>query len=650
MAYKLIDWDLSNTTYVTPKPGDLPDGQEYVIFDIPDLSAFPYTNITKQSSSSTIGNSIEIVADFNDNNTSTKLYMFVDDGDHREGFYIHKNNISILNSDVVIPIDNTPGTLHKYTLTLDNNKFTVYFDKSIVYQTEPTNASVSPTLFIGFPDSQTGSAIVKFKYIKSTPGIYKYVILPEVDFELQIDSSEDFNTVNLKTYTKKDFENVSPVGNPWEPVLFMCGNFVNNAYDGNGIVQSATVRLPEKPDATSPTFYYRVRVKSGNVYSDYSYTWLDKRVRPKQLSTIPVTVSLLANSVGNSINSSEFLINADENKYPEIKDRNVEEIYTQEDSGYHAIVPSVDHAGIVLPETPLPDDWSIQLYNASDKTIDVYDAVGNTLLSIGPWQVVQYTYDTATNLWSNMVVRYRNSFSLLPNITSTVFNTVFNKVIPADRDTVYTKALNSGNTASIVHAEAASISDYFYELKQLSDNISIFQADRDIFNNKWSIIFGLDKSLFKNPVDMRDILQQLALSVNNQMKVAMIKDVIAAITGSVPDIIEYKDILFNVLWSSAEQKELPLSERYYIYDPEHPNFSMNPFVLYSDALKKFTWQINIYDTYGIKYSQEMVTQIIDLIKPAWSYAVIHFYNEDGALYDTRYYYGSSDYLRAYYNK
>lgn len=650
MNYKLMSWSINSTTNITPKPGPYDEFQKYVIFDVPDLSAIPYTYIYKSPNSPSEGNSVEIVADFDDCGTSSKLYLVIDDGLHREGIYIHNSSVSIINTSTVIPVTNPAGEQHRYTITLDESTFTVYFDRKIIYTGAASTESTKANMYVGFIESQTGKAIVKFSFIKDTKGIFRYIIPEDTDFELQIDSSPKFDSINLKTYTKQDFISVPENKDQWSPVSYICGNFINGVYDGKGIVQSVTIQLPEKPDAEMPIFYYRVREKYNDIYTDYSCSWLDKSVRPKKTDIIPVTVSLLDTSVGNTINDSgELLINADDTDKEAIKNRNVEEILDESDAGYFPISPTSENAGIVLPETPLPDLWSVDIYNASDKTVTVYDHIGNSMLKIGPWQINRYEYSITDNIWKTSILQKQGSFSLFPNVTSVVFDSVFNYHIPS-YDEVYTKAYGSGNVASIVNAEAAEIDKMYETQKQLSMNVGSFVADRDAFNKKWSNIFSLDKSVFRNAVEMRDAFQVMIQNLQYQTLSRSIEDIIKAVTGVKPEIIEYKNKLFNVLWSKEERERLPLNKRYYLFDPEHPNLEMNPFILYGGADKQFTWQINIFDTFNIGVNKELVKQIISLFKPAWTKAIIVFYTPEGVPEETKYFYGTSDYLNSSYNR
>ena len=126
--------------------------------------------------------------------------------------------------------------------------------------------------------------------------------------------------------------------------------------------------------------------------------------------------------------------------------------------------------------------------------------------------------------------------------------------------------------------------------------------------------------------------------------------VIEAITGAKPDIIEYKDRYFKHLWSYNTIKKLPVEQTYYLYDEEHPSFRMQPFIVYGGSDKAFTWEIDIYDPYNLKYNQDLITGIIEMFKPAYSFAVVKFYSYEGVPYTKRYYYGIDNYLRSEYNK
>lgn len=610
--YKINDWTVSNVDYVTPKPNTGPGTSGYVTLDIPDLNTEPTTTLTYPSlAPSSTGNSAEIVAKFDDNGTGSHLTFLIDDGVSRAGILIRKGFIALLDGSSITAVHNTDSDTHRYTLTLQNGALNVFFDTNPILSTTTTQNPVSTGILVGFPEKQNGSAHVDFKYIKRTKGIYKYIKLEDVDFELHIDSVDTFDSPNHKVYTKTDFVNPPNEPTSWSPVSFVCGNFTKDGYDGRGLVQAVTVKLPPKQDSAQYTFYYKVRFSDATYTSDFTRTYLTTAVKPTEISE---TLAL-----------------------------------SDTDLGYKALNPTADNLKVTLPETPVTDGWEIQLYNASSYAIKVYDFLGYEQAAVPAYTVYGYKYSASADNWASYVIYKPQNFVLPADITNIVFDAVFNHHLPA-YDDVYTKVFNSGNAADLIKGNATAINDIYSSFMQASANIYNFKADRDDMNLRWKNVFGLDNSLFKNAAEMRDAMQNLVLNLKGEMLKRTVEYLIYCITGAIPKITEYKDVDFNVLQSDREIKQLPREQTYYLFDENMPVFDVNPFVLYGGKDQAFTWQVDVYDPYNLQYSQELVKQLIDMIKPVYSYVILNFYSYEGVPYTKKYYYGIDNYLEAAYNK
>lgn len=637
--YKINDWNVTNIDFLTPKPGSIPGSSDFVTFNIPDLTIAPYSNIYTDYSviaTSEYGNSFEVVAKFDDNKSNTYFEMYIADRTNKDGIHIFNGSISYLDGTNVIPVQNTDSDAHKYTLTLQNGLLRVFFDEQMVLQRKTTNTSINPEMRVGFTKEQTGSAILNLKYVKRAKGVYNYIKPKNIDFELLIDAVDTFDSPNLKTYTKDSFSIIKQNPESWDTVSLVCGDFGEDGYKFNGLVQSATIHLPPKQDGIEIPFYYKVRFNNTEYTSDFSQTYLTNRIKPEQLVLQPKTISLKEVPATKTTNTKA-------------QTQDIYKILSEKDAGYKAYRIQDEGGNIVLPPTPVSDGWSVQIYNAGETKIHIIDALSYEIAEINPKEIVSCTYSTTNNNWNSCVLQKKQKFVLLPNITNIVFDAVYNHHLPA-YDEVYTKAFNSGNAADILRGKATQIDDFYASLRTQYANLSNFTANRDDMNQRWSTVFGLDKSLFKNSADMRDIMQTLLLNVRGELLANVLSYVISAITGANPEIIEYKDIDFNVLWSSADIKRLPMNKTYYLYDDEHPSLDVNPFIVYGGADQAFTYQINVFDPYNLTYNQELIKQIIEMFKPVYSYVVVNFYSSEGLPYTKRYYYGTDNYLEAAYNK
>lgn len=618
--YRVNDWNVSNVDYLTPKPGDKPGSSDYIVLDIPDLTVTPLSYLYTQHSvvkDSATGNSLEVVTSFDDKNTSTYFEMWIDDGTHRAILRVFKGLLTVVGSSETIAVQNLDNALHRYTITLKNGHLRVFFDTDLVLVADTTENSIEAELGIGFPTAQNGAAVLSFKYLKRASGVYNYFKPKNVDFELLIDYVDTFDSPNLKTYTKASFENIPATPKSWDPVSLVCGNFDGTEYDFNGLIQAVTVHLPQRQDGVSNDFFYKVKFAGNEVTSDYSRTYLTKAEKPSVLTE-------------------------------ETPGSDIVKTLTENDRGYLPLIPPKNNSVLVLPEIPVADGWDVEIYNASEYTLRVFDNLGFEKGTIAPWNIVTYTYIASNRDWTSYTKEQQRQFTLPLNATNIVFDAVFNHHLPA-YDDVYTKDFNSGNAADVLRGEASAIDEVFRNVVTDINNLSNFTADRDLMNQRWSNVFGLDKSLFKNSAEMRDAFQCLVANIKGETLEKSLVELIKYLTGARPDIIEYTDVLFNVLWSEEDMKKLQPDQTYYLYDEENPSYTIKPFVLYGGADQAFTWQINIYDPYNLKYNQELIKQIIEMFKPVYSYAIINFYSFEGVPYTKKYYYGIDNYLESEYN-
>lgn len=681
MSYRLNDWWLTNPDYVTPKKGDEVgveiveiEGEEqkverkYVTFDVPDLSVEPFTYIYRGASSADKGNSVEVVADLSEvDSTENYLAVYIDDGTYRQGIKIYKGKVVLLDGSDQKTVENAAATAHRYTLSMLDGKFVCYFDKKKIFTPEEVPASSGESrLVVGFPESQSGSFKAKFEYIKYAEGVYTYVNLEDVDFEFQLDSAPTFDTVNLKTYNRASFIKTPPnyddetaeereirekneemyedLPNAWDPVEHVCGSYVNGEYDHKGIVNSISIALPQKPDMALPAFYYRVKIAGEGYNSPYSQTYFSSLTTPE---IFPHTADVYYEQAGQfpvPLEGYIFVYDVTDGV------AGIERIsYTQDDAGMHRLYSTAEGAVIVLPPIPVSDNWKISLCNVGDYTINVQSALGDQLLHVEPKQVVSYEFDTADYKWYSFIEHDIAFFNLRPDISSAIFKSVYTSHIPS-YDYVYTKDYNSGNIATIVRAEASEVAKLFTQQQNQSDMLSIYKADNDDFTERWKNIFNLSESLFKNKAEMRDTFQVLVGNSLEQMRAASIERVLMAVTGAKPDIIELKDVIFNIIWSAHDLKEQPHSRKFSLCDKDYPSYYVNPFIVYDKQDQHHTWQVKVYDPYNLQYSQDLIKQIIQLYKPGWTHVIVDFYNAEGEKIQKKYVYWYDNYLKSSYNK
>lgn len=619
--YTLNNWTLSNVDYVTPQPGEAPvAGRNYVTINVPDLTKEPFTNLCYRNTiaDSDIGNTLEVVCNFSDAGSGTYFTLSIEDGTNKAAVDIYKGFLKPLNGSDLVPITNTGQSDHRYTLTLKNGHFSVLFDTIEVYSEDVTNSSDQKMLGVGFFEEQTGSMEINFRYIKQTPGIYKYIKLDEVDFELQIDSKNTFDSPNLHTYTKSSFDNIPQTLDDWSPASLISGNYTGSGYDFCGLLQAAAVHLPPKQPNEDIPFYYRVRFHGGNYESDWSDVYLTERVKPQELTV------LYQND-----------------------NRKIGLELTDLSQRYVPVTTNIPYIGILLPETPTTNQLTFTIYNASEYTIKIYSRTYNSDIDtivyfnptdVDPHSIIRVTYDEDTDKWYPSIVQKRATFVLPQNIAPLVFTAVYKYHLPA-YDFVYTKTYNSGNVADYVRALSYSIDEMYDTIVDGRNNLNSSLAMRDDFNDRWKSVFGLDNSLFKNSAEMRDTFQCLLANLNGELLKKRVAEMIMSVTGAMPVIVEYKDVNFNILGSKD----------FYIYDENHPIFDKKPFILYGGTAKAFSWEINVFDPYNLQYNQNLIKNILDMFKPVYSFVIVKFYDFEGRPLTKRYVYSYDEYGESAYN-
>lgn len=503
-------------------------------------------------------------------------------------------NVNILDAS-----DTSIAEFPEYALTILNWRWPgTYGDCWSCYRGFGGEFSNSQINVIGYDDSDE-----QYSEGIATPYMYPRSVIPVLEIPVELLSTED--TGELK---------------PFDPVSIVCGNFTADGYDLNGLVTAATVHMPPK-QPEDLRYYARVRFIGDEVESDYSACYLDVAQKPEELT-----------------GSSDTFF-----------EKTIIKRLVNTDEGYVPVKSLIEDGVLVLPETPLADNWTATIYNGGIYTVFVYDFKRNYIHNIEPNTIYNFTYNASTTQWSSSKKESQLDFIVPMDISELVFDVVFHKHIPA-YDDVYTKTNDSGFVADFVRSEAHDISEIYALLFKQINNISSRKAERDAFVDRWKQIFKLDNTLFKNIAEMRDTTQVLISKLNRNTLKDTISNVIYTITGAKPRIIEYKDAIFNILRSDNELKQIPLDSQYYLFDENMPSVVGKPFVLYGGATQQFTWQIDCFDLYGLEYSQELIRQVIDLIKPAYTYVVINFHTFEGVKQIKTYYYGIDNYIEAAYNK
>lgn len=526
-----------------------------------------------------------------DYNIDAYFTMCLDDGNRRVNAKIYRDKVLL--NDIEIATGFYLDTEATYTITLQNGECVFYINHLLIDRYNILQRSQGVIKSVGFTDAQSGSNPIYIRILKDSQKCIHYFLPNAIDFELEIDIDPTFSSDYKRTYTKQDFIDAPEEPEAWDPVELVCGSKESGTYDFMGLVFAATVQMPERQPGQSYQFYYRIRFNSDYFYSAYSYFYMTHRER------------------------TYFL------------DDNI----------------------VVLPETPLADKATYTIDNTGNTDLIVYRYPiedGIRLPDIPAYSSVCFIYDKNANTWLFQILHKQEQFLLPYNTAPVVFDSVFNKVIPYDGE-VYTTDMNSGESANIINAKAYEIDTATQYITEQRRNLSTAGSDINTGNTRWERVFNFDASVFKNPAEEKHTFQCITEQLKGQTIKGAIYDLIYSITGCAPKITEYKDKIFNVVYSRAESGALPQTDKYYLYDDENYSLLAKPFVIYNQQDRMLTWQIDIFDTQNIGYNQDVISSIIDMFKPAHTYVFINFYDKDGIIIGTRYYYGYANYLNAGYN-
>lgn len=517
--------------------------------------------------------------------------MVIDDGVNRAALTISRKKIKFEEEEFEVASD--IGNTHTYTMALKEGSVILYYDRKYLGKFMVMTLSSASGKYIGYLSGQPTINPVHIKYLKETKKCVKYFNPDIVDFILEIDNVDTFDSPNKKTYRKADFINPPGTLEAWEPIELICGSKESGTYDLTGLVYAATVQMPERQPGQSYSFFYRVRFKSEQFTSDYAYSYLTYRVKPLQLE-------------------DEFM---------------------------------------VLPEDPADGaDYTITNTGSVPLTVFRYPySEGIRVSDIPKYSTVRYTYDKATDNWIFEILHKQAKFLLPYDISKPVFEAVFKKTLPYDGE-VYTTDLDSGEVANIINAKAHAEDTFMQYVTEQRRNLSVSESDIVTGNKRWETVFDLDESLFRNTAEERHAFQCMVENLKGQTMYKTMYNLIYDLTGCAPKITEYKDKVFNIIYSHAETIKKPLSDLYYLADDENISIVANPIILYDQKDRMPTWQIDIYDIYDIQYNKNVINKVIDMFKPAYTKAIVNFYDKDGVLIEERYTYGYANYLRSLFNK
>ena len=548
---------------------------------------------------------------------------------------------------------------HNYWLTLKEGKYQLFIDKVLVLEGE-ASSSISRRLSVGFTRTPNDYDSAYIKYLKSTKGEKRPIDISKVSCELQVDTSDSFDTVNLKTYYSVD------------DLVFAEQDGAPKAYidinsDNTNVGRIITVVIDGI--AGSP-----VPIAGGASASSIAYSIFANGIPAGWTPEVDGTRITLTKNSGNPVTHA-----TDKYNYIEITGNNNLDITLELFHRGTALGSGIVRS-FTIPLLPRQEDRAIcyffrvrvnSEYYTSDWAYYFYDEPDVDIvfttkekLSENKYivdKLVAFCYENrqsyilvkspteedkiegyvaikdSTAIWKPI----NNSYFLLDsNNTNHFFDQVYNYRMPDEE--VYTKYDYSGNIANAISSEATVIDIADFEIKNTTRDLDVHLCRDSYLYNNFGSLYSLAAEYFNTINEYRDTLVNIIDGFCNPGNTKALKNILAGITGIEPYIEELKNTKKWILWDRATLLTKKDSERYVLFNPEHPYSTKNKAVLYTAQGKAFTFNIHLYNPLGLTINPEMVKIIVDLFKPNFSQANLIFYDEEGfpVVYPAEYYFSN----------
>lgn len=533
-TFKQLEYKNVQCGSITPNGADVPTD---VYFE----------NINNANINS-IGNTFSSTLAFDSSNNGF-VGMTLEDGKYIINVRINSSGITFEGETFTLDT----SVFNEYLISIKDNTCRLFVNKKLLYIGTPKNKSNTLSAKVGYQRGVAGTSTTYIKFLKITKGAKAPLDLSGIKFKLQVDTTDQFNSVNLKTFV-----------NDGDIVTCEEDTALKGTHLGTGLVRAFSIPLLPRQDNKIIYYFYRVKIDSDDYTSDWSYFYFDEPLNPYLFTTKNMMTKI------NKVNAFNGLVAfCMENRYSYM--------YLEDGSG------------------------------------EVVD--GDTILKVEQ-------DDNA--VWKKVINSY---FYLDPDLTTPIFESIYEDRLPGDN--VYTRYNKSGNIANLIESESAVIEQVDFENKNFARDLNIQSCRDSYLYNNFGKGFGLAAEYFNNTNEYRDAL----LAVNNVYCTPGVYNPLVylfeVITGVKPTIDEYKDKKTWVLWSQSDAMLKSDSERFVIADYDYPYSKKPSIVLYSEKGKAFSFDIHIYNPYGLKLNYAMVKTIVDTYKPVASQANIIMYTSDG---------------------
>lgn len=261
--YRIFDWYLRDiTNYTKNKYEGVACGVLSVDENTEENTSSYFYNVINIFPNS-IGNTFaaEIAVQ-----TDTNVEMAIDDGTYALPLLI--SNDGVLIEGEAIELDATK--FHKYWLCMKGTEARLYIDNQLKWKGEPSLESTEEQNWIGFKHYTSGTSKLYMKILSCTYGDKHPIDFDNLKFEVQVDTDDTFDTINLRTYYNEGAD-----------VFCREDSNVKSVSYGDKRARAFRIPLiPRQPDMPY-FFFFRVRILGeDNQASDWAYYLFDQPDNP----------------------------------------------------------------------------------------------------------------------------------------------------------------------------------------------------------------------------------------------------------------------------------------------------------------------------------------------------------------------------------
>ena len=633
---------------------------------------------TDDVSVSSIGNSVCARIAFNPETimlVDSNNYMYADEEDVfftasnkavaqlmiADGSYMVVANIG--NGQVVIGSNEytlSTTNFHDYWLTLKDGKYQMFVDNNLILEGDAV-PTVSRRIAFGFMDTPSVGDSVYIKYLKNIKEYKRPIDLSKVAFELQVDTTDTFDSVNLKSYYNIDnlVYNTSIVieshlqaqtGRVTLVLDGIAGNVVDleaaegsNIISGQQIAQAiCTSGLPDGWSGfVSGSTIYLQKINLEPIESTTPennkliFNTISEDITPRYSLTFIQDSTALGNGIVRSFTIPILPRQDMRNICYFFRVRANSDYYTSDWAYYYFDEPAID---ILFTKK----DTMKQIKYKVDKMVAFcYEGRQSYMLIENPgpsdFREGYVQIKDSEAIWKPISSSY---FLLDPNMSSYYFDSIYNYRMPDEE--VYTKYDKSGNIANAIDSETVLLDMVAFEIKNSSRDLDVHLCRDSYLYNNFGKQYSLASEYFNTINEFRNTLLMVINDYCEPGNTYKLQEILATITGVIPRIEEFKHKKKWVIWDSATSLIKPDNEKYILFNPNLPYSNKNKAVLQTAEGKAFTFNIHLYNPLGLNINPDLINVIVSSFKPVFSQANIIFYTQDGMpyTYPAEYYFSS----------